>query len=195
MEPGDPATFLCRVAAAAAAGDGPGVADAVRSAAADGAAPESVRETLRMLHPFIGFPRALDAWSAAGLAGGGGPAPQPDDASAAGRDTFGRVYGPDAERILARIRGLDEEAARRVIDDAYGRVLSGPGLPLDVRERIAVVVLAAQSLANQIPGHVAGALRCGASEREIVADLDACARWIPPAAAELVRGTLARRRA
>ncbi|MCG3133208.1 MAG: hypothetical protein HMLKMBBP_00329 [Planctomycetes bacterium] len=183
--------LLCAVAAAAAAGDAAGVASSVRAAAARGVPESEVRETLRMLHPFIGFPRALDAFAAAGLAGGGAPAGEPGDAEAAGRDAFERVYGPDAPRILARIRGMDEEAARRVIADAYGRVISQPGLPLVVRERIAVVVLAAQGLVNQLGGHVGGALRCGAAAGDIEADLAACAPWIPEPGAARVRAALA----
>lgn len=195
MGASDPATRLCRLAAAAAAGDAAGVTACAGEAAAAGVPADLVRETLRMLHPFVGFPRTLDAWAAAGLPGGGGAAEPPGDAAAAGEATFRRVYGADADRILARIRGMDEEAARRVIEDAYGRVLSGPGLPLAVRERIAVAVLAAQSLVKQLPGHVSGARRCGASDAEILADLGACSAWIPPAAADLVRDALARRRA
>lgn len=191
---GPRASPLVVLAAAAAAGDPPRTRAAAEAALAAGETPARVRGVLRMVHPFAGFPRALDAWIAASpvLPGPGDPAPEPTDAAAAGRAVFDAVYGPDAETVLARIAAIDAEAARRVIADAYGRVLSQGDLDLATRERAAVVLLAAQGLRNQIRGHVRGALRNGVAPESLAADLAACADFVDAASADAVRAAIAR---
>ncbi len=185
---------LCVLAAAAAKGDQAATRDAAAAALAAGVDEAQVRATLRMLHPFTGFPRALDAWIAVAplLNGPGEPAPEPADAAAAERAAFDRVYGPDADRVLAKIASMDAEAARRVIADAYGRVLSQPDLEPAARERIAVVLLAAQGLRNQIRGHVRGAFRCGATADEIAGDVAACGELVAAEDRAAVAAALAR---
>ena len=188
----EPITLLCVIAAAAARGDGAGTADATRAALRGGATDVAVRGVLRMLHPFTGFPRALDAFAAATpfLATPALAVPEPADAGAAGRRVFDLVYGDDADRICARITALDPEALHRVLADAYGRVLSQNDISLAARERIAVVLLAAQGLRNQLAGHVRGALRTGAAPGDVELDLEACAGWIDAGDAAVARAAL-----
>lgn len=87
------ASELVVLAAAAVRGDAARIRVATEAALAAGEAPVRVRAVLRMVHPFAGFPRALDAWIAASpvLPGAGDPAPEPADASAAGRAVFDAV--------------------------------------------------------------------------------------------------------
>src|SRR5207249_711942 len=63
---------------------------------------------------------------------------------------FDRVYGHDAQRVLGNLRAVDAEVAAWILDDAYGKVLSRPAVSASLRERVAVVLLAAQGLRNQL---------------------------------------------
>ena len=136
-----------------------------------------------MIHLFAGFPRALDALAAAVPSLPPAATEPPDDRGAfvsRGRALFGRVYGADAARVLSRIEALDPSLAAWVLEDAYGRVLSRGGLTPADRERLAVAMLAAQGLRNQLAGHVRGALLCGATAAEIEVSLAAASPWIAP---------------
>lgn len=192
----DARTALAPLAAAAARGDTDGVAEAARAAIAAGVTAAEAREALRMVHLFCGFPRALDALAAAAPALGAPPAgvePLAEDAAAArGRALFDRVYGPDAERVRARLAALDPALTAWVLADAYGRVLARPELAPAERERVAVVLLAAQGLRNQLPGHVRGALNCGASAAQVEHSLAAAEAWIEPDDLALARTALRR---
>lgn len=193
---------LSALAAAASKGDAAAVRDAARAALAAGATPAEVREALRMVHLFCGFPRALDAAAAAAPElPPPPPAPPVDEAAEGpahrrfrerGRALFGRVYGPDAPRVLGKLTALDPELTEWVLEDAYGRVLSRDALDPSERERLAVAFLAAQGLRNQLAGHVRGALRCGATPARVEATLDAAARWIAPGDMEAARTALLR---
>lgn len=194
-------TALAAVAGSAARGDADGVRAAVRGALASGCSQDEVRESLRMVHLFCGFPRALDALAAAAPELGGGAAaaaPPEDDAPLhrlfreRGRALFDRVYGPDAARVHERLVALDPELTAWVLEDAYGRVLARDVLAPAVRERLAVVFLAAQGLRNQLPGHVRGALRCGATADEVEASLAAAAAWVTDGDLALARTALRR---
>lgn len=189
---------LARLAAASVRGDAPSVLAAARDALAAGCAEDEVREALRMVHLFAGFPRALDACaSAAPALGRPRPEPEPADEGAAhrafrerGRRLFDRVYGPDAPKVHERLVALDPELTAWVLEDAYGRVLSREALPPAQRERLAVVLLASQGLRNQLSGHVRGALRCGATPAEVEASLAEAAPWIGSGDLEAARTAL-----
>lgn len=184
---------LAALAAASVRGDAEGIAGSVRAALSAGAPAAAVREALRMVHLFAGFPRALDALTAAAPEMPP-PAPDPPEDRAAfaarGRALFGRVYGRDAARVEARLAALDPSLLGWVLEDAYGRVLARGVLSAADRERLAVVMLAAQGLRNQLPGHVRGALLCGATADEVEASLSAAAPWIAPEDLALARGAL-----
>lgn len=183
---------LAPLVAAAAAGRREAVAPAARAALEAGCTPAEVREALLTLAPFCGFPRALDAVAEAKALLGAPPAPEPRDAAspARGASFFDRVYGGDAGRVRAGLAALDLDVARWIEEFAYGTALSRPGIPASLRERIGVVLLAAQGLRNQLKGHVRGALRCGASPEELTAFLDAAAPHLSPAELAFARETV-----
>jgi 4-carboxymuconolactone decarboxylase len=195
MPSGDPHLLLAPLCAAAAAGRLDAVAPAVRAALAGGCTGEEVREALRTIVPYLGFPRTFDALAAARDALPP-PAMTPDVAPAEwpgrGMRFFDRVYGADASRVRVNLRALDPDVADWVAHDAYGKVLSRAGLPEATRELIGVVLLASQGLRNQLSGHVRGALHCGATREDVAAFLDAAAAFLPPADLEFARATLAR---
>jgi 4-carboxymuconolactone decarboxylase len=139
-------------------------------------ADETVREALLMLVPYAGYPRALAALAAAGLA----PAdPAADDVPAAerserGRTAFALVYGSTSERVLAGLGALDPRLPGWTLEHAYGRVLARPGLALVDRELIAVSLLTALGdLEEPLLGHMRGAVRLGATADDVAAAIEA----------------------
>jgi len=154
---------------------GRSVADCLDEAIGSGVPLTALREALLLVAPFAGFPRALDALDAfAGACGRAGvvapAAPESGTAGdfrARGRAFFDRVYGAGAARVLDRIRRLDPDVPEWVLESAYGRVLSRPGLTAAARECLAVVLLTALRLPNQLRGHVHGALACGATPDDV----------------------------
>jgi 4-carboxymuconolactone decarboxylase len=195
MNPGDRDLALSPLCAAAAAGRRDAIAAAARAAIAAGCPAGTLREALLTIAPFCGYPRALDALSevrplvpAAVLESGLGA----DAVRRRGAALFDRVYGRDAAAVRANLAALDSEVAAWIEADAYGKVLSRPGLEPSLRERIAVVLLAAQGLRNQLSGHARGALNCGATPAELSAFLDAAAPFIAPEELAFARETIAR---
>lgn len=169
-------------------GDAPGLRAVLGRAAASGTSRARLREALLLLVPFAGVPRTLDALTVLKAAVPGGAEPEPllpDEPGVRrthfrtrGEALFRRVYTDRAERVEARLRALDPEIADWVLEDAYGKVLARAGLTDREVECLSVVALTAQSLHNQLEGHVRGALSCGAASGDLHTCLDAAAPWI-----------------
>lgn len=159
-----------------------------------GATDAAQRETLLMLVPYAGYPRALAALAAAGL----GPAPDAGEIAAAqradaGRRAFDQVYGPTAGRVLEGLARLDPRLPAWTLEHAYGRVLARPGLALLERELLAVSLLTALGgLEDPLLGHMRGARRLGASAAEVGAMIDAVAPELGEQRRAAARALLAR---
>lgn len=65
--------------------------------------------------------------------------------------------------------GFHPELAEWILADGYGKVLSRPGLPIRERELIVVALLSALRLPLQLESHVRGAMRVGATAKEVAA--------------------------
>lgn len=138
---------------------------------------------------FCGFPRVVTAfehltaaWPTSRSPHGGG---LPASARPAAADAlFARIYGRNTAAVHAMLRAYHEELHDFVLEAAYGRILSRPGLDARTREIVAVGVLAAQDQVRQFVGHARGAMHLGATADELrealvtalgdVADVD---RW------------------
>lgn len=70
---------------------------------------------------------------------------------------------------MAKMTRYHPDLAEWILVDGYGKVLARPGLTLVERELIVVAVLAALRLPMQLESHERGALRVGASKREVAA--------------------------
>ena len=58
---------------------------------------------------------------------------------------------------------------RMMIENGYGRVMSRTGeLSMRMRELCVVAALSGQNVAPQLTSHIRGAMRCGASEEEVI---------------------------
>ena len=138
------------------------------------------REALLQVHLFAGVPRQVEAAGVLEAAGGLG---RPDadeveeetDLRARGAALFDRIYAEDSDAVRAMLARGHPQFERWVLEHAYARVLSRPGLAPDRRELLAVVALAALGQERQLAGHARGALRCGATEAELHEALDAVA--------------------
>jgi 4-carboxymuconolactone decarboxylase len=138
-----------------------------------GASLERLDETLLQLIPFAGYARAINAFAVLqdlaphevrdrGRAGG---------LLRKGEAVCRRIYGPMYEKMISKMRRFHPDLARWILEDGYGKVLSRPVLSLRERELLAVAVLAALKLPLQRESHMRGALRVGASRREVAAML------------------------
>ena len=117
---------------------------------------------------FCGFPRIVNGFRVLNEewpvdtppTGGGLPVAEQ---RAAGREMFDTIYGDNAPDVHAMLRGYHEEFHDFVLESAYGRVLSRPGLSPRVRELIAVGILAQTEQVPQLIAHGRGARKFGAS--------------------------------
>eukprot|EP00741_Cyanophora_paradoxa_P002374 tig00000601_g2300.t1 len=105
-----------------------------------------------------------------------------------GVDLNRAVYGSVYEKLRARMAELHPDLDTWMIEIAYGRVLSRPGPTRLQRELALCSSLAGMGVPPQLGSHLRGAVRLGATRRELRAVLD-LARWSwgPAVAAEVDR--------
>lgn len=173
----------------------------LRGAAGPGEPNRRWREALLQVHLFAGVPRQVEASGILVTAGGLGALDADEiegtiegtgDVRGRGAALFDRIYEDDSEAVRAMLARGHPEFERWVLEHAYGRVLSRPGLPPDRRELLAVVALAALGQERQLASHVRGARRCGASDEEILASLEAVSDLVEPYRLEGAQRLIAR---
>jgi alkylhydroperoxidase/carboxymuconolactone decarboxylase family protein YurZ len=169
--------LLLRLFAACALGDWEELTRA-RLEAGPGEPDRRWREAYLQVHLFAGIPRQVEAGQVLAHAGGLGD-PDPDEIEGAGSPSFDgrglalfeRIYRDNAGAVRGKLARAHPDFERWVLEHAYGRVLSRPGLPADRRELLAVVALAALGQERQFASHARGALHCGATAEELEAAL------------------------
>ncbi len=145
----------------------------LRRSAPEGEPDRRWREALLQLHVFAGIPRAVEAYAVLEAQGGLGPAQgeqdaaSPDELRARGAQLFRRIYEDDAPAVQRMLERQHPDFALWVIEHAYGRVLTRPGLEPRLRELLAVCALAALGQERQLASHVRGTLRCGGTRAEL----------------------------
>ena len=140
-----------------------------------GISADDLAEVTLQVFLFAGYPRTILAFQALRAAVGGavGDDWQPPleenapDFAERGLETFEKVYGKHTEVVLGMLRSLHPDFARYVIHDAYGQVLGRPFLPLVERELLAVAMLAAMDLPDQLKAHIRGARAAGATDEQL----------------------------
>ncbi|MSR46094.1 MAG: hypothetical protein EXS13_03360 [Planctomycetes bacterium] len=142
-----------------------------------GAPPAALLEIATMAHLFGGFPRAIQgllqldrclADRGIELPATKTPARSRGDDRARGDALFRQIYGDSSDTVLARLASPVRDFQDIVLEHAYGRILSRPGLSAPEREWFAVAALAALDCPAQLKSHVRGALRLGVA----IADLE-----------------------
>ncbi|MEP0775152.1 MAG: carboxymuconolactone decarboxylase family protein [Acidobacteriota bacterium] len=78
-----------------------------------------------------------------------------------------RIWGERAAAIERALAEADPDLARYVVEFAYEEVMARPGLDLKARELQAISLLIALGSPPELATHLEGALRVGASEREV----------------------------
>ena len=162
---------LARIVAAAAVGRTAELSALYREAHQSGIAAGDLAEATLQVFLFAGYPRTIPAFQALreAVPEPGEPPLEPDrrDFTERGRETFEKVYGKHTEVVLGMLTELHPDFARYVIHDAYGQVLGRPFLPLVERELLAVAMLSALDLPDQLKAHVRGARWAGATDDQI----------------------------
>ncbi len=82
-------------------------------------------------------------------------------------DPKAAIWGGQAERISAALAAADPDLGALVESVAYEDVFARGGLDLATRELIAIALLTAEGGVHDLPTHLRGALRVGASERQV----------------------------
>lgn len=166
---------LCAYAAAMTRRDFAAARAALAAAKRAGARRVAAEETALMLMLYAGYPAALeglrvlnDAWPGRAKATGEGT---PATWTRRGEALCRRVYGPAYEKLLPAVRALHPDLATFMVEHGYGRVLSRPGLSAKDRELVTLAALASLGWERQLVSHLLGALRVGATAREVEAAL------------------------
>ncbi len=153
-------------------GDQTTLAEVARRGKLRGQRREDFEETLLQAVLFAGFPRVVSAFETLAeawptdTAPRGGALPVAEQA-AAGQDLFAAIYGRNEKAVHAMLRSFHGEFHDFVLEAAYGRILTRPGLSGRVREMLATGVLAAQDQRRQFAGHGRGAMHLGATRDEL----------------------------
>lgn len=137
-----------------------------------GVARDEMAEVLLQSALFFGFPRAITAFEQleAVWPGANGMDPQaipPEQQDTAGRSLFAAIYGRNDCVVRDLLHRLHPELHDFVLQAAYGRILSRPGLATMERELLAVTALAALHQVPQLLAHARGALAFGADRTAV----------------------------
>lgn len=167
---------LLQVQVAVATGQLNALPDGVAKAREAGGTRERCAECLLQAVLFCGFPRVItawhlftEAWPGPPLSGGGLP---PDEQAQAGQELFSRIYGKNTEPVQQMLTGFHQELRDFVLESAYGRILTRPGMSPMEREILAVAALAAMEQKPQLIAHGRGARRFGATASALRMALD-----------------------
>lgn len=161
---------LVRFAAAIAQGYEPELRERVGPLRTSQVPVQWVEELLLQSTLFVGYPRALIAFTA-WRKFSGVPAPRSDeDADYArapewtrrGEEACAIVYGDNYEKLRASVMSLHPAIDSWMITEGYGRTLSRPGLDLLRRELCIVAQTAVLEAPRQLHSHLRGALNAGA---------------------------------
>ena len=147
-----------------------------------GCTPSEIRETVYQCAPFVGFPKTLNAIAAMNevFSERGITLPLPaaetvteESRYAAGLAVQKPLYG---DEIAERYKWLPGEFAaavpRFLTELGFGDFATRKGLDAKTRELLTVVILAALGGAEtQVRSHVAGALKTGSTEEDVVCAL------------------------
>jgi len=137
----------------------------------------------------VGWPRALNAftaWRQLGLPAAvtgedGADYSRLEQWQARGEAVCREVYGKNYSRLRENVRALHPALDAWMVTEGYGKTLGRPGLDLARRELCVAVQVAVQGAERQLHSHLRGALNAGASAAVVTAAL------------ELVRPLLGRR--
>jgi 4-carboxymuconolactone decarboxylase len=86
-----------------------------------------------------------------------------------GVERFKEIEGDNGEKVIERLKDLDPDLARYILEFPFGDIYNRPGLDLKSREIVTIAALIALGNAtSQLKVHIHGALNVGVSRQEII---------------------------
>jgi len=135
-----------------------------------------LREVVFTSYLFDGYPTALEGFRQLGLvAGKPGRTIEDVDYSAEsvaawrkrGEGLCRMIYGPQYDNLSEMVLQFAPELSDAMLVEGYGKVLSRDRLDPRFRELVVVGLLATKRRPRQLLSHCLGAMRLGASEKEL----------------------------
>jgi 4-carboxymuconolactone decarboxylase len=170
-----PVLALCAYAASMTRRDFAAARASLAAVKRAGARRVAAEETALMLMLYAGYPAALEGLRVLNEAWPGRAKATRHGTPAAwrrrGEALCRRVYGPAYAKLLPAVRALHPDMATWMVEHGYGRVLSRPGLSAKDRELVTLAALSSLGWERQLVSHLLGALRVGATPREVEAAL------------------------
>ncbi len=149
--------------------------------------PTRLQEACLAVPLFAGFPRAINVAAALHRAFPDLPVPPgdaapPESRISRGEELFRRIYADHSDRVLEALAAYHPELPGMILEWAYARVLSRPGIDAATRELMAVAALTVTGDERQLSSHVRGALRLGSHRQALESTLALTAPFTSPAA-------------
>jgi len=171
----DPQTLaLIRIATATATGDETKLRVRMIAARAAGVPAAWVEELLLQSFLNVGYPLTLVAFAVWREVAGppqdvGEPIAHPEWArwTERGVQACAEVYGRTYHKLLVNLRALHPAIEPLVVVDAYGKILSRPGLDTKRRELCTLAAIAMLNAPRQLHAHLRGALNTGSTRDEV----------------------------
>jgi 4-carboxymuconolactone decarboxylase len=174
----------------------------MNGALAGGVRPRTLREIILQSHLFLGFPAMIEAAHLlAEVCPSRTRCDQLPGAYTAAADRkrhhdglvkVRRMYGRAFDRLVAYINSASPQILTWLINDAYGRVLSRPGVSFAVRETSIIATLTVTAYHNQLVAHIRGALHIGLDRGLLEQTIDNCRFFCPPSRIAVAHETLTR---
>jgi 4-carboxymuconolactone decarboxylase len=150
------------------------LAESMRRAREEGTPPLWLEELLLSSVLYVGFPRAIVAWTVYRRLEAE-PAPGSESSSYTqwqqwlerGEATCRAVYGKHYDQLRHNMHELHPALEQWMIVEGYGRTLSRAGLDLMHRELCSVAMLVPQTAPRQLVAHLTGALNAGATVEQV----------------------------
>ena len=163
---------LVRIAAALCRSDEPLLRLVFSEALSTGVSSVSIREVILTAYLFDGYPAALEGFRLLSEMTESPPEDVEDLVYTSeavriwrmrGSSLCRKVYGPQYEPLMKRVKTFAPELSDSMIVEGYGKVLSRGGIDIVSRELCVVAILSVKSRPRQLLSHALGALRLGAS--------------------------------
>lgn len=166
---------LCRVAVRLCSADAEALREAFNLALDFGVPRVHLREVILTSYLFDGYPAALEGFRVLSALTGGDCSGDRIGYSAAelsiyrnrGEKLCRLIYASQYEKLIHHVEEFAPELAESMIVEGYGKVLARPALDVLPRELCVVSILAFKGRSRQLMSHCLGALRLGASRREL----------------------------
>ena len=169
---------LVRIATATATGDETRLRERMIAARAADVPAAWVDELLLQSFLNVGYPLALVAFGVWREVAG--PPKEPGEPIAhpewgrwteRGVKACAEIYGRTYHKLLVNLRALHPAIEPLVVVDAYGKILSRPGLDTKRRELCTLAAIAMLNAPRQLHAHLRGALNTGSTREEVDAVL------------------------